>query len=129
MRAAPVFVLAACLATPAVAALAPEWYEKARRDAPHVVVLEVERVNGLGPTQDHGTCTVIGKVRAVERGGHYRVGGPVEVAVPCAKPRAQVPAGPAQWQGYAALKDSRAGRAWMTRPGELALFQYQILAP
>ena len=118
---------AAVAATPALAALAPEYYERARQNAPHVVVFKVQKVEAVRPPTGRGTCKVTGRVEAVERGDHYRVGGPVTVNVPCIWPNAEMMAGPVMWQTPKALKASKRGRAWMASPGELALYQYEIL--
>ena len=127
MRAAILAVLSLALASPAIAALAPEYYERAREKAEHVVLFDVVQVKGLGRADGSGKCVVVGKVRSVERGGHYTVGSRIELKVHCMKPGATIPAGPVVWMYEPALKASKAGRAWMTSPGELALYQYEIV--
>ena len=121
-------LLAAAVAGPAFAALAPEYYRKARDEAAHVVVFEVHRVRAVRPASGRGECQVTGKVESVERGSHYRVGGPITVKVPCIWPNAEMMAGPVMWQTPAGLKASRRARAWMDAPGELALYQYERLS-
>jgi hypothetical protein len=121
-------LVAAAVASPAVAALAPEYYEAARKNAPDVVVFKVEKVEAVRPASGRGECKVSGKVEAVERGAHYRVGGPITVAVPCIWPNAEMMAGPVMWQTPAGLKASKRGRAWMKAPGQLALYQYERLS-
>lgn len=127
MRLAVSLLAAIAAATPAFAALAPQYYEQARREAAEVVVIRVERVEEPGFFRDHGDCTVIGKITAVERGRAYRVGSPARITVPCMKPDANIPAGGVQWQSMGRLKASKSGRAFMTAPGRLALYQYEIL--
>lgn len=127
MRLIPCIVAAAAIAGPAFAALAPQYYEEARRNAPEIVVVRVERVEEPGLFRDHGDCTVIGKISAVERGRAYRVGSPARITVPCMRPGANIPAGGTQWQNMARLKAAKSGRAFMTEPGRLALYQYDIL--
>jgi len=119
---------AAAVAGPAFAALAPEYYERARREAPLVVVFKVEKVDAVRPPQGRGQCKVHGKVEKVERGGEYQVGGPITVNVPCIWPGAEMMAGPVMWQTPEGLKASKRGRAWMVSPGELALYQYERLS-
>lgn len=119
---------AAAVATPALASLAPEYYERARAEAAHVVVFKVVKVEAVRPLSGRGTCKVIGTVQTVERGGHYRVGGPITVNAPCIWPGAEMPAGPVMWQTPAGLKASKRGKAWMSAPGELALYQYERLS-
>lgn len=121
-------LLAAAVAGPAFAALAPEYYRKARDEAAHVVVFKVMKVEAKRPSNGRGECTVRGKVERVERGAHYRVGGPISVKVPCLWPNAEMMAGPVMWQTPAGLKASKRGRAWMNAPGELALYQYERLS-
>lgn len=120
-------LVAAALASPAFAALAPEYYKKARDEAAHVVVFRVESVEAVRPPSGRGECRVAGKVESVERGAHYRAGGAIMVKVPCIWPDAEMMAGPVMWQTPAGLKASKRGRAWMSAPGELSLYQYEVL--
>lgn len=127
MRLPLVVFAASCVAFPALAVLPPEAYERARAQAPHVVVLTVRRVDWNGGLRGAGHCRIVGTVKAVERGSHYRVGGPIEVKVPCARRGASIPAGPVLWKDPDRLKRSRTGRAYMSEPGELARSQYEVL--
>jgi len=127
MRALVLAALAFAVASPAVAALPPEYYDEARETAAHVVLFEITSVKGLPAGKGYGQCQVTGKVKTVERGRHYRAGGPIQVSVPCMKPNASIPAGGTLWQSQAALKPGKSARAWMNQPGALALYQFEIL--
>lgn len=119
-------LLAALAATPAAAALAPEYYEAARREAPDVIVFEVQRVATPTPLA-FGTCKVSAKVTAIERGDRYSVGQELVIETPCARPGAPVPAGGTVWQDMSDLRFSSHGRAFLKAEGGLALDQYDIL--
>lgn len=118
---------ASAVAAPAFAALHPKYYEEARRNAKEVVVFRVDKVTGKRPADGYGECLVSGRVQTVERGSHYRVGGPVRVAVPCVWPDAEVRVGGVIYQTPGELKRSKLARAWMDAPGKLALYQYETL--
>jgi hypothetical protein len=107
------------------AALAPQYYQQARDQAPNVVVLDIAKVTP--PASDHGRCQVAGKVHQVERGARYRNGQAITVAVPCMTANAQVPEGGTVWQQRAALKPGARARAWLDAGGELALYQFELL--
>jgi hypothetical protein len=119
---------AASVATPAFAMLAPQYYERARDTAPDVVVFKVERVTGQRGADGYGVCNVAGKVETVERGAHYRAGGPVTVQVPCRFPGAGPQPSCVLFQTPAALRASKRARVWLERPGKPALDQYQTLS-
>ncbi len=119
--------MCALLVTPAFATLAPEYYQRARRDADSVVIIAITHVEGLPRGTGHGTCMVHGRVVALERGTRFARGSTLSVGVPCAKPNAQIPSGPVIWQDHDALRRSRWGRAFLTPEGGLALYQYDIL--
>lgn len=119
-------VISLGFASAAHAALAPQYYQQARDNAADVVVIAVSDVSAL-PADGYGTCTVTGEVAAVERGATYSVGQEISIAVPCMRPRANVPAGPAVWQRYEALRTPHHARAYLNR-GALALSQYEIIA-
>ncbi|HYD87649.1 MAG TPA: hypothetical protein VEA80_09255 [Vitreimonas sp.] len=113
------------LTAAAHAALAPQYYERARNTAPNVIVIDVERVEIEGPL----LCAVHGRVSEVQRGRLYTVGAEVEISVPCiGHSRVAPPAGPAVYQDTAALRASARGRAFLDAEGRLALSQYEILA-
>lgn len=114
-------------AGPAIAALAPEYYEEARANAASVVVIDIERVRTPPLWRATGDCVVEGRVAAVERGALHAVGDAISVRVPCRRPNADIPAGGVQWEEMGALKRSERGRAWLTPDGALALYQYEIV--
>lgn len=108
---------------PALALMAPQYYEQARRDAPSVLIIKVASVEGPGP-EGYGTCTVRGVVAKVERGTAYKAGQAVSIGVPCARPGVQPPIGGTIWQGLEALKAAPYGRAWLDAEGKVVLSQY-----
>lgn len=90
--------------------LAPHLYEQARRDAPNVIVLELLRVETLGPLQ----CAVHGRVLRVERGRKYKRNDEVRILAPCiGREPANPPAGGAVYQDATRLRASRFGRAYL----------------
>jgi hypothetical protein len=127
MQRAIAAVAAVWFASPANAALAPEYYELARAAAPHVVVVAVDNVRTPLLWRDHGECRVRGAVAGVERGERYHDGDAIEIIVPCAKPGADIPASGTVWQDMDTLKDARRARAFLNEAGALALDQFDIL--
>lgn len=115
-------------ASPALALLAPEYYQKARETAPDVVVVKVAGVSGPDDASGFGTCTVAGTVAGAERGTRYAVGAAITIPVPCRKQGAQPMPGPVLWTDFDQLQAAPYGRAWLEADGKLALYQYQLLA-
>lgn len=111
--------------SPARALLAPEYYERARNNAPDVIVLKVAGVTE--PAEPFGYCQVQGKVEKVERGTRYAAGATVEIAVPCRKPGASTPMGPVIYIGVNDLRTYPFGRAYLLEDGRLSLYQYRPL--
>jgi hypothetical protein len=105
--------------------LPPYVYERARREAVSVVVIEAERVEGLNG-RTTGACTVSGRITAVERGPH-QVGERLSLAVPCVGPAYQARPGP--WPGYpeATMTGSTRGRAWLDAEDGLVRRGYDVL--
>lgn len=111
---------------PAFAAMAPEVYEAARRDAADVVIVAL--AGALPPESgNYGKCQVVGTVLVVERGSRYSPGAPISLAVDCAEPGADYPDGGALYQDLASLLVSTYGRAWLGPDGTIALSQYEQL--
>lgn len=127
MRRVLLAFLFAMVASPAIAALAPEYYQRARDEAASVVVISVERVRGLHFTRGNGACAVEGEVAAVERGDAYQIGQKVTITVPCRRRNAENIATGVVFQEFDALRASERGRAWLDAEGELALHQYEII--
>jgi hypothetical protein len=127
----PVFALVVALlavllgAAPGHALMAPEYYERARKNAPDVIVLKVGTV--IGPVEAYGLCKVEGTVAQVERGNRYKPGASVAVDVPCRKPGATPPLGPVLYNAFADLQTYPFGRAYLLEDGRLSLFQYHPL--
>ncbi|MGE0594912.1 MAG: hypothetical protein AB7P07_00985 [Hyphomonadaceae bacterium] len=120
------FILALFSAA-AFAALPPQYYEQARRDADTIIVIEVANVGDPPTTQGFGTCVVQGRVIGVLRGSQYANGAPVRINVPCRFRNAPIPAGGVVYQDFEILQRARYGRAYLAPGGELALYQYEIL--
>lgn len=125
MKRALIAAIALLTATPAFAALAPEYYQRARDEAADVVVISVTDVSAP-PERGYGDCNVTGQVAAVERGETYTVGQDITISVSCSLPNARVPIGGVLWKGYEALRAAPAGRAYLNN-GAVALSQYEIL--
>jgi hypothetical protein len=121
-------LLAVFFAVPAFAALPPQYYEEARANAENVVVVRVERVAGLGLANGYGECRVTGTVAAVERGTRHSTAERLSIAVPCRRASANIPASGVQYEDMSELRRSRWGRAYLDANGNLALYQYDILA-
>ncbi|WP_127091144.1 hypothetical protein [Aquabacter cavernae] len=112
-------------ASPSLALMAPEYYERARANAPDVVVLKVTTVTG--PEAAYGNCKVEGTVTGVERGRRYSVGAPLAVEVPCRKPGAKPPLGAVLYNAFVDLQTYPFGRAYLLADGKLSLYQYHPL--
>ena len=126
MRLALAALLTVFTALPAVAMMAPEYYERAREEAPNVIVIAVHEVEGA--KGDIGWCRVHGIVDEVERGTKYAVGDDVAIAVECLGPAAvDVPVGGTIWQDMPRLMKSHRGKAWLDEAGAIALSQYEVL--
>lgn len=111
---------------PALALMAPQYYEQARREAQNVIVIKVAAVEGPGP-EGYGSCSVRGAVAQVERGAAFTRGQAVTIGVPCARAGVQPPIGGTIWQGLDALKAAPYGRAWLDDAGQVVLSQYERL--
>lgn len=112
-------------AGPAHALMAPEYYERARKTAPDVIVLKVGTV--VGPVESFGSCKVEGTVAQVERGNRYMPGATISVEVPCRKPGARPPLGPVLYNAFSDLQTYPFGRAYLLADGKLSLYQYHPL--
>jgi hypothetical protein len=116
----PAAAIAALLPSLAMAAMPPEAYEAARRDAPDVIVIAIAGV--MPPPAEHwGECGVTGTVLRVERGDRLKVGDPASLAVPCAEPDAPFPDSGVIYQDLKSLLASTYGRAFLAADGTLAL--------
>lgn len=113
------------LGSAAHAALPPEAYDEARREAPNLIVFDVLRVK-TPVLRSFGRCRVEGRVIRSERGALYATGDRFRLDVPCMKPGARVPTGATMWQDMAALKRSAHGRAYLDARGKLAMGQYDL---
>jgi hypothetical protein len=114
------------LPTLATAAMPPETYEAARRDAPDVIVMAIAGVTSPS-SGDWGDCSVTGTALRIERGDRHKVGDPVSLAVPCAEPDAPYPDSGVIYQDLKSLLSSTYGRAFLAADGTLALYQYDQL--
>lgn len=105
--------------------MAPEYYERARKNAPDVIVVKVGGVTA--PEASFGNCQVRGTVAKVERGSRYAIGSAVDISVPCRKPGATPPLGPVLYNAFADLQTYPFGRAYLQEDGRLSLYQYHPL--
>lgn len=121
------FALALLFAAPALAALPPQYYEQARRDATDIIVIEVSEV-GQPPLTGYGDCTVRGRVIGVLRGQRYQRGYSATLQVPCAHAAARTPIGGVLYQVWEQLRTYPYGRAYLDASGALALSQYEPLS-
>jgi hypothetical protein len=112
-------VLPVCLtlfiaATAANAALAPEWYRKARAEAPYHVQVAVRRV--VPPSPSPGACMVDGDIVTIFRDtpGSLDVGAPISFAVSCMQPGDLVPIGGTIWTQINRLEAARYIEAYLS---------------
>ena len=102
------YLLAAmlALAVPAThAALAPEYYQQAREQAPHHLQVRVERVTLLR-RQTLGNCEMEASVLRDFR-GTLEEGAPLRFALNCTAPGVRPMPGPNAWHDYETLKATR----------------------
>lgn len=118
-------VCATLLGGRALAVLAPEFYEEARRSAPNHVQIEIEDVSG--PSGGMGPCEVEGRVVNVFR-GTLTPGARLDFTVSCYD-YGEIPAGPTLWTDYDALKDAKYLEAFMSADAQprIALDQVEII--
>jgi hypothetical protein len=121
------FALALMFAAPALAALPPQYYDQARRDATDVIVIEVAEV-GQPPVTGYGNCTIRGRVIGVLRGHRYQRGYSAVIQVPCRYERSQTLVGGILYQTFEQLRTYPYGRAYLDASGQLALSQYEPLS-
>jgi hypothetical protein len=121
--------LAAALAAAfaAAAALPPEVYLAARREAAEHLQLRIEAVAPPPWYADHGACRVTGEVVRVFRGGHAP-GDRLAIEVDCAKPRARLPDGPTLWTSWRALEEAGFIEAYLDDRGAVAVWQTMLLS-
>lgn len=124
LRAAGVAAMVSA-AAPALALMPPYVYETARNEAPNVVIVAVDDVK-VTP-REFGTCDVGGTVKVVERGDTFRVGQPMRLAVPCARPDASPPIGGIIYQVTEKLTGAKFGRAYLDDNGKILASQYYPL--
>ena len=122
-----VAMVAMLISTGAMALMAPEYYMKARENAPDVVIVKIASVTAPPDSAGFGACRVEGVVAQVQRGTRHAVGAPLTLAVPCRKQGAQPPLGPVIWNAFDELRAAPYGRAWLEADGTLALHQYEML--
>src|SRR5262249_46565387 len=106
------------LATGAQALMAPEWYRKARAEAPYHIQVAVTNV--VAPSPSPGRCTVEGEIVAVFKGesGKLRQGRPVSFPVSCMNPGDLVPIGGTIWTEIPRLQAARYIEAYLGNAGE-----------
>lgn len=120
-------MIAAALALtplPALAMLAPQYYQQARDEAPDVIVVRV--VAAVFPDTPTGICRLATRVTAVERGQTYWVGQGVVIPVHCRRGNAEIPAGGTIWTDMNAISPGVNARVFM-KDGAPALDAFDLL--
>lgn len=122
----PFFLAIALLAAPmpALAMMAPQYYQQARDQAPDVIVVRVVAV--VLPGTPTGLCRLATRVTAVERGQAYQVGQGVVIPVHCRRGNAEIPAGGTIWTNMNALRPGVNARVFM-KDGAPALDAFDLL--
>jgi hypothetical protein len=118
-------------ATHVHAALAPEWYRKARAEADVHVQVAVTRVEPPSPSP--GACHVEGTIAAIFRDapGTLEVGAPISFPVSCMQAGDHVPVGGTIWTQIEDLQQARYIEAYLSSGPEgfrPALDQTRIIA-
>ncbi|MGD2131749.1 MAG: hypothetical protein PVI23_03090 [Maricaulaceae bacterium] len=117
----------ASLAASASAVLPPEVYAQGRVDAVHHVQVRIDRRSGLSWFTDHGACAIEGEVVRVFR-GDLSVGDEIGFDIDCAKPRANIPAGPVLWTAWRAIEDAAYIEVYLDAEGEIEMWQSMLLS-
>lgn len=109
----------------AQAALAPDYYEEARRSAPNHLQIKVLEVGA--PNGGMGKCAVDGEVVRLFR-GTFAPGTKLTFDVSCYD-YGQIPDGGTLWTDYDALKDAKFLEAFMSADAQpkIALDQVEII--
>ena len=115
------------LAAPAAAELPPQVYERARAEAASVILVRIAGVDRPRAPFASGSCTLRGRVTAVERGAAYRPGQQVAIALPCIGARYRAMPGPFPGYDAARLGDARRGRLFLDGAGALVRRGYDPL--
>lgn len=130
-RIARLVCLLAFLPTGANAMMAPEYYRKARAEAPYHVQVAITRVDA--PTHGPGTCDVAGKVETVfkDAAGTLPKGADVGFSVACHRAGDVVPVGGTVWLDIKALEQAEFIEVYLVDdPGggfDVALWNYKII--
>lgn len=114
-------------AVAASAVLPPQAYIDARHAAVHHLQARIDGVEGPGSGVDHGACLVDVEVLAVFRGGH-QPGDRLTLAIDCAKPGANLPAGPVLWTSLQAIQQAGYVEAYLDADGSVAGWQTVLLS-
>jgi hypothetical protein len=119
------------LAGSAKAMMAPEYYRKARAEAPYHVQVAITKV--VAPRRGPGTCDVEGKVATVfkDATGKLPVGADVGFPVACHRPGDAIPLSGTVWLDTKALEDAEFIEAYLVDgdPGfDVALWNYRIIS-
>ncbi|PSJ39033.1 hypothetical protein [Allosphingosinicella deserti] len=117
------------LAAPAAAELPPQVYERARDAAASVVVVDVAAVDRPRGAFATASCTLRGRISAVERGSRYRPGQQIAIPLPCIGTDYQAMPGPFPGYPADALGNARRGRVFLDADGALVLRGFDPLTP
>jgi hypothetical protein len=123
--------LAIALTASASALMAPEYYQKARAEAPYHVQVEIALVSA--PEEGPGDCTVEGTVVEVfkDATGKLKKGTPVSFAVACYNEADRLPIGGVMWTKADALQQAKYIEVYLVDAAEgfdVALWQSKIIA-
>jgi hypothetical protein len=118
------------LATGAEALMAPQYYQKARADAPYHVQIAVTHV--AVPSTTPGNCTIEGKVVQIFRNasGKLAPGASIGFGIACMRPGDKVLIGGTMWTEVDALSKARYVEAYLVDAGagfDVALWQSRII--
>ncbi len=119
------------LATGAEALMAPQYYQKARADAPYHVQVAVTHV--ALPSTTPGSCGIEGKIVQIFRNasGKLKTGADIAFPIACTRPGDQVLLGGTMWTDADALSQARYIEAYLVDAGDgfdVALWQSRIIA-
>jgi hypothetical protein len=111
--------------------MAPEYYRKARAEAPHHVQVEIALVSA--PEDGPGDCTVEGRVVEAfkDATGKLKKDTPVSFPVACYHEGDRVPVGGVMWTEVDALQQAKYIEVYLVDAGEgydVALWQSKIIA-
>ena len=118
------------LVSPAAAVLAPEFYAKARKEAPYHVQVRILSVNG--PLKTPGECAITSEVVRIFRdvSGRLKQATRLAFTISCRKPADELNVGGALWQDYDSLLSAEFLEVFLTKTNggyAVVMWQSQII--